>query len=274
MKMFINNAKKDSWAINLIDGDSAEDKFMRTFFPGTSILWAYNAISKHVKVARVDIWRYAALYAFGGLYMDDDAFIQTSLEQIVKHNDSMILTVEGNPHIALCYQADFYLSNENLRNQFNTTRFKKFWNDKTLVNWAIFAKPRHPLLLETLKNIVNVIRKEYLSHHSVLNVLSTDRKSKQVICATGPAMLTATALKMALEHEATHGAGVDKLSSSFPVRVEMQADFGKYGGVWKAHSYQPYFPPNVTRKDHYTIQMDQHNFDLLGEYKTSENNEL
>ena len=30
----------------------------------------------------VDIWRYAVLYTFGGLYLDDDSDIRTSLDEV------------------------------------------------------------------------------------------------------------------------------------------------------------------------------------------------
>lgn len=46
------------------------------FYPNTSLLWAYNMINPRARIATADIWRYAALYALGGFYLDDDASFQ------------------------------------------------------------------------------------------------------------------------------------------------------------------------------------------------------
>lgn len=62
--------------------DAAIDSFMTTYFSNTSILWAYQSVHPGAKIAGVDIWRYAALYTFGGFYMDDDADMLTSIEQV------------------------------------------------------------------------------------------------------------------------------------------------------------------------------------------------
>lgn len=55
---------------------------MNKTFHGTSILWAYNTINPLVGAARADIWRYCVLYIFGGLYLDDDSDIKTSLDNV------------------------------------------------------------------------------------------------------------------------------------------------------------------------------------------------
>ena len=89
-----------------IAGDEEIDRFMTQFFPNTSISWAYNMIHPKSRVAiagttilihflvlptircfshcvmYVDIWRYAALYAFGGFYIDDDADFNESLDKV------------------------------------------------------------------------------------------------------------------------------------------------------------------------------------------------
>jgi len=59
-----------------------KDKFMDKYFPGTSILHAYKNINAHAKVAASDIWRYCALYMFGGVYMDDDSSIGVPFEKV------------------------------------------------------------------------------------------------------------------------------------------------------------------------------------------------
>lgn len=70
-----------SWTAYFMD-EGKKDEFMRTFFKNTSILWAYEQISEDIRVAKSDIWRYCALYRFGGFYLDDDAYIDTPLDQV------------------------------------------------------------------------------------------------------------------------------------------------------------------------------------------------
>ena len=82
IKHLVARATEDKWTINLIDGDDAEDLFMKTYYAHTSIFWAYKLLSPAAVVSKVDIWRYCVLYAFGGFYMDDDANIKESLNKV------------------------------------------------------------------------------------------------------------------------------------------------------------------------------------------------
>lgn len=34
-----------------------------------------------------DIWRYCALYAFGGVYLDDDSYLESSFDDIIANDD-------------------------------------------------------------------------------------------------------------------------------------------------------------------------------------------
>jgi len=77
IRHIIEIAKVECWAVNLIDGDLAEDTFMKTYFANSSIYWAYNLISPAAIVSKVDIWRYCVLYLFGGFYLDDDSSMKS-----------------------------------------------------------------------------------------------------------------------------------------------------------------------------------------------------
>ena len=46
---------------------------MQATFPQTSLLWAYHQIHPLCGAAKADIWRYAVLFVFGGVYIDDDS---------------------------------------------------------------------------------------------------------------------------------------------------------------------------------------------------------
>ena len=52
--------------------------------------------------AKVEIWRLAILWVYGGFYMDDDAVLGTKLDDIVQPNDRFIIAKEpGTPTLIL-----------------------------------------------------------------------------------------------------------------------------------------------------------------------------
>ena len=71
-----------SWSVHVCD-NTEKDTFMAEFFNGTSLLWAYDAINPTIAgAAKADIWRYAALYVIGGVYIDSDAQLTKPLSQV------------------------------------------------------------------------------------------------------------------------------------------------------------------------------------------------
>jgi len=71
-----------SWSVHICD-NAEKDGFMAEFFNGTSLLWAYDAIDPTIAgAAKADIWRYAALYVIGGVYIDSDAQLTKPLSQV------------------------------------------------------------------------------------------------------------------------------------------------------------------------------------------------
>lgn len=62
--------------------DKDIDVFMKTYYANSSLLWAYELINDKARIAASDIWRYCALYAFGGIYLDDDAFLKEPLDSV------------------------------------------------------------------------------------------------------------------------------------------------------------------------------------------------
>ena len=80
IKSFIERNKK--WNVNLID-DNSLHRFMYSIFNGTKILWAFDMINPKIGAARVDIWRIALLWVFGGVYLDLDADLLTPLDQVI-----------------------------------------------------------------------------------------------------------------------------------------------------------------------------------------------
>lgn len=74
------NRNKD-WEVNICD-NKCKDDFMSTVFGNTKVYWAYSMINPLVGAAKADIWRYSALYTYGGVYLDDDSDIKTPLDEV------------------------------------------------------------------------------------------------------------------------------------------------------------------------------------------------
>jgi mannosyltransferase OCH1-like enzyme len=59
--------KNPDWDFHLCN-NSEKDEFMKTYFYGSKIWWAYSHINPtDAAVARADIWRYAVLFVHGGV---------------------------------------------------------------------------------------------------------------------------------------------------------------------------------------------------------------
>lgn len=78
--------------------DADIDRFMKDNFDER--VYACFA-SLRVGAARADLWRYCVLYKHGGVYLDIDAGINSSLDSLIRPVDKYILSREGNPNIFL-----------------------------------------------------------------------------------------------------------------------------------------------------------------------------
>lgn len=79
LQEFFNRNNK--WEVNICD-NQCKDDFMSTVFGNTKIFWAYSMINPLVGASKADIWRYCALYTYGGVYLDDDSDIKTPLDEV------------------------------------------------------------------------------------------------------------------------------------------------------------------------------------------------
>ena len=109
LNKFINTSIHEGWNVYL-HGHAEQIQFMERYYANTSLLWAIKLISPVAGASVSDVWRVAVLYAFGGMYIDDDAYWSSSLDNFVGVNDSLILTTESGPYKEVCYRKDFHLS--------------------------------------------------------------------------------------------------------------------------------------------------------------------
>jgi mannosyltransferase OCH1-like enzyme len=103
--------------------DSEIDEFVNTFYPG-EVSECFNRLN--VPVAKVDFWRYLVLYKYGGIYVDLDSSINTSLDSFIKEDDTAIITAETNPN--------------------------------TFVQWALIFDKEHPILNKVIELVLDNIQ--------------------------------------------------------------------------------------------------------------------
>jgi Glycosyltransferase sugar-binding region containing DXD motif len=225
-------AKKNAnWTIHFCDNEE-KDNFMATAFANTSILWAYNVLNPQIGCSKAEIWRLAVLYVYGGMYMDDDATLETRLDDIVAPEDRFIISTEPGVFDDRCYIDSFPLSNHSMTTRFGATAVNKtLFDNKFFVNWAIFASPRHPILVRTMEHAVDLIRREYFGE-SAIKLHVNDHRGKLLMCATTHP-INHSARELILENESRTDLGL-KIGKDH---------FANYGGNMKAW-YNDYTVPN------------------------------
>lgn len=194
----IDRAESANWTIHLMD-DVATDNFMEKYFANTSVHWAYNIINPEVGAAKGDIWRYCALYLFGGFYLDDDAFIGSNLDDMIHDNDQLVMTWEKNKDHSACFLQHYKLSRDCLNERFQR-KTETMFGGMILVTWAMATMPRHKLFKRAIETVVDTIRSQYIGQH-IVYMGRYDQGYKWIFCSTGPNMITAVAREVFSEQE-------------------------------------------------------------------------
>ena len=184
-----------SWSVHICDND-AKDSFMETFFPRTSLLSSYRNINPTIAGAsKADIWRYAVLYVFGGVYIDSDSQLRRPLDEVIEPTDEMLVAIENNRFDGdWCYSPHSEFSTRNIIAKYPHAEKMGLFKGRILTNWCIMSAPNHLFLFSALKNFVKLSKVEFL-HLSNLKISLWDPFSKYVYCSTGPYMFTTSARK-------------------------------------------------------------------------------
>ena len=163
--------------VSVIADDKLALEFMQKIYANTSLLWAYESINPLLGASKADIWRYAVLYAVGGVYFDADAAFLGKLDDYIKPDDQMILSWEKN-FLEPCYKATYHLHST-----------VKYYDGHTLIQWIILTSPQHLFLEKTLVNIVDVIKSVYKRKSVLLPHITSFH---MILCTTGPHMFSNT----------------------------------------------------------------------------------
>eukprot|EP01038_Epipyxis_sp_PR26KG_P008516 gene8516-11513_t len=213
-------ARNPLWQVH-IESNEMKDKFMNDVFANTSMLWAYNSISPRAGAAKADLWRYAVLWAYGGVYIDDDSDIKSPLDSMILPDDTLIVSYEKNGFNAdRCYIPRYHLSDFSTFRNASKRSYNIFYN-RCLLNWAMVSAPRHPIIFHVMKNAVEIIKHEYFKE-SVMRSHKEAYTWEAIMCATGPSLLTASAREVLL---------MDMPGVTYRLANN---DFKDYGGKFKA----------------------------------------
>ena len=238
--------KNSNWSIHFCD-NANKNHFMQTVFANTSTLWAYEVLNPQIGTSKVEIWRLAILYAWGGMYMDDDANFGTNLDDVIQIDDKLILGKEGYDYDDRCYVDEYILSNHSLIQKYGLEQqLQQIFDNKFFFNWAIFSAPRHPIILRVLEHIAVLIKAEYLGK-SLIKMNNNDHRGKLLMCAT-TYPITLAAREFVLQN-ATEGLGL-RIGGVM---------FGEYGAEMKAW-YNDYLA------DHWVKAIQKHRYPYLQEY--------
>ena len=212
--------RNSEWQVNVI-GNADKDAFIDSVFANTSVQLAYHLISPLLGAAKADIWRYAVLYLFGGVYIDYDSDIRVPLDKVVRPDDSLLVSEEGS-NFHECYIPSYPLSSNATFTRFGKkvapsspdqppsptsnpyvsgsqpdTGYPIFFDGKFIVQWAIITAPGNLLFHRTLANIISLMQKDYLRETVVLLHKHTHRML-QLLCTTNY-VFTASLRQLLLE---------------------------------------------------------------------------
>lgn len=206
-----------NWTFHLQDCNEQE-AFMNTYYANTSILAAFNLINPILRSPKTDIYRFSILYAMGGMYLDYDAHVMIPLDSFILHNDSLLLSQQRGQAYSNLYNESHYLSTTGM---ISTDVFPLF---NTLVQWMIVSKPRNPIILRALENLVDLIKREYIKSSAIIYQMKDDLLM-QIFLTVGPMMFTATCREIFLSDNIT------TIEEKASVRFYKKAEFKEIGAV-------------------------------------------
>lgn len=119
------------------------DEDCRTFIEknyGQKILSLYDRIDPDYGAARADLFRYLIVFKLGGVYLDVKAYLSENLNNIIREDDSCLLSHWGKSYV---------LSGWGIHKELGPYR--------EFQNWFIISEPNHPFLAQSISGVINNI---------------------------------------------------------------------------------------------------------------------
>lgn len=138
-------ALNPDWEYRFYDAE-AGISFIREFY-GEDVLATYLKIDPEYYAARADLLRYLLCYAHGGVYLDIKSDVQRPLSDVLKPDDTFLLSQWEDLKSPEAYQMGHPAAHAELRH------IKGF----EYVQWFIVCAPRHPFLKSVIDSVLNQI---------------------------------------------------------------------------------------------------------------------
>ncbi|KAL3934387.1 MAG: hypothetical protein SGBAC_009887 [Bacillariaceae sp.] len=177
--------------------DAEIDAYVKTKCAGP--YWKmYNQTNPSLHALRADLWRYCALFADGGVYMDADVAVNTRITLSSWIGSDAVLTQGGNHWDVMIADCRRVWSRLDLPFP------SKIMTNNSLVQWAmVFPRPKHPILREVVNTATNLIEKWDDSRMRGLPMKA------RVVCLSGPAILAISADRVyRANHNSWDGLGI------------------------------------------------------------------
>jgi hypothetical protein len=166
-------------------------------------------------IQRYDLFRYLAIYRYGGFYLDLDVLLATSLSSLVDY-------------------ACIFPFEELSINSFLRRHHRMDW---TIGNYAFGATPEHPFLWAVIQNCIRAHKEPLWVEPTLRGIPRSFRDYYIVLNSTGPWMLSRT-----LAENAILAKGVDILFPDDVCNPDTWHKFGNLGihlmeGSWKKREH-------------------------------------
>lgn len=136
-------AMNPGWSFELVDNAGC-DAFMETHHAGETILDVYR--SARIGPLKSDIWRYAVLLRYGGVYCDINKMLTRPLDELISPTDHALISAEDTPLLQpVSSQTDPLPA---------VARRLLQHPDLNRLNWCLAFEPGHPFLARALERIV------------------------------------------------------------------------------------------------------------------------
>lgn len=189
--------------------DNQVEEFIDSEFP------QYRAVvdSFPERIQRYDLFRYLAVYHFGGFYFDTDVLLASSLDDLLEFG---------------CVFPFEHLT----RLKFFHTQYGMDWE---IGNYAFGASAGHPFLGAILKNCIRAQKEPEWAHEMMRSIPRMFRDDYYPLSTTGPSLVSRTL--------AEYPGACDEVKVLFPEDVRDPASwyrFGNHGvhfqyGTWRKH---------------------------------------
>ena len=247
------------WKVYLM-GHDEQVQFMNDYFIDTPLSWAVSLIAEHALTAVSDVFRIAALVAFGGVvrylhlqlaytykyqyqYIDDDAilfWLKDGFDELISHNKSSLIGLENGQHLSDdCYNRKYRLSKSKMMKTYNISDLKVVYSGSRFTQWFLISKQGHSIFKRQLANIVDLIQHEYMRDSGLF---PQGVRWNDIICATGPDMLTSTIVETSL-HNLRNNRSMHDLDGA-EIIPNMVA---RFAAIFKVREYKHY----AERKEHH-----------------------